>query len=254
MNSEDVLKLFNEDKILARAMELPMVCLNARREKSYDFTIWAEEVDIAKNDRLTCLSSTLLVAGESIPTYKSIGFLVDSRKAEIVHVAEMDSGSSGNIIYGNFSANHSDIHTLQELADKTHKEKLYNMNEVNINIKDDALIGLFFNQAPSDRNKAWTLLAQEYYKMQTGTELPIFVYNAAKGTLQDLKITNEEKKEFLIRMRKENQIRSLSVYYDLDSDYTHETKQTTLYADNQNNNTKISINDIIAKYRAVKRE
>lgn len=50
----------------------------------YDFSVWAEEADIARNDKLTSLSSTLLVLGEKIPTYKNMGFLLNSEKADII--------------------------------------------------------------------------------------------------------------------------------------------------------------------------
>lgn len=227
MNNNELLKMFDHDKLLVRAMDIPNL-VKSTNGLAYDFTIWAEEVDIAKNDKLTCLSSTLLVKGERIPTYKSLGFIINSDKAEIVHIADMDSGSSGNITDGTFSANKTDLHSLSDLTNKTRKEKLHDMNEVNINIKDDAIVGLFVNKARSNRPKAFILMAQEYYKMQNGIELPLFIYDSDKGSLQPLDMSDEEKNSFLSTIRKENQIRSLTIGYSLDTDFSRETKQKNL--------------------------
>ena len=240
MNDNDLLSLFDNDKLLVRAMDTPEL-IRSGGGLAYDFTTWAEEIDIAKNDRLTCLSSTLLVKGEGIPTYKNLGFIVNSEKAEIVHVADQDSGSSGNITDGTFFANKTDLHTLSDLANRTREKKLKDMNEVNINIKNDAIVGLFFNKAPSDRSKAFALMAQEYYKMQTGIKLPIFIYDTQKGDLQPLNMSDKEKTDFLNTMKKENIIRSLTISYDLYTDFSKEFKQKTIAdagSDNERKETK----------------
>ena len=238
MNGDDLLNLFDNDKLLVRAMDPPNLTRNGGG-LAYDFTTWAEEIDIAKNDRLTCLSSTLLVKGKKIPTYKNLGFIVNSEKAEIVHVSDKDSGSSGNITDGTFFANKTDLHTLSELADRTREKNLSDMNEVNINIKDDAIVGLFFNKALSDhRSKAFVLMAQEYYKMQTGVELPIFIYDTEKGDLQPLNMSDKEKTDFLNDMKKENIIRSLTISYDLYTDFSNESKQKTIAGAGSDNDRK----------------
>lgn len=220
-------KLFNEDKMLVRAMDEPFLRQNDNC-LFYDFSVWAEEVDIARNDRLTSLSSTLLVPGEKIPTYKNMGFLLNSEKADIIHVADSDSGSMGNVADGDFSANQTDLKTLSDLAAKTRTEKLRDMNEVNVNIKDDAIVGLFVNKCHSERPKAMILLAQEYYKLQTGKELPIFTYDQANGNLQPLKMSKEEKKDFLEKMHQNKQIHSSVIGYTLNNVYTEETKYTNI--------------------------
>ncbi|MBR6231901.1 MAG: hypothetical protein IKQ99_02250 [Alphaproteobacteria bacterium] len=226
---EITLQLFKEDKLLARAMGNSELSRNTNKKPPFfrDFTIWATEVDLSLHDGLTTASSTLLVAGEKIPTYKSIGFLIDSTKAEIIHVADSDSCSGGDVANGDFRAAKTDLTTLAELADKTRKEKLTNMNEVNICIKNDAIVALFANKASSERPKAEILLAQEYYKMQTETELPIFIYDSDKGALTPFEITEDEKKNFLLSMR--SQLKTLTIGYDIDTEYTQETKQKTLY-------------------------
>lgn len=237
MAEKTIEELFNEDKMLVRAMDEPSL----RRNDSslfYDFSVWAEEADIAKNDRLTSLSSTLLVPGEKIPTYKNMGFLLNSEKADIVHVADSDSGSMGNVADGDFVANPTDLKTLSDLAAKTRTEKLRDMNEVNVNIKDDAIVGLFVNKCPSERPKAMILLAQEYYKLQTGKELPIFTYDQANGYLQPLEMSKEEKKDFLERMYQNKKIHSPVVGYTLDNAYTEETQYTNIIKATENEKSK----------------
>ena len=223
-----VLKLFNDSKLLVRAMDLPQL-IKYNNDLMYDFTVWAEEIDIAKNDKLTCISSTLLVADEQIHTYKGLGFIINSEHAEIVHVADSDSGSKGNILYGNFSANETNLHSLSDLADKTKKEHLYNMNEVNVNIGEDAIIGLFINKSVSNRLTAFILMAQEYYKMHTGITLPIFVYDKNNGTLEALDISDQEKNDILNSEKQKNTIKSLTICYESNDQF----KQKTLCKDSQ---------------------
>ena len=74
-----------------------------------DFSTWVEEYEIAKQEGLNSISSTLLLLNEYIPTYKSIC----------------------------------------ELVNKIRIKKENVMNEVNINIKEKAYVGLFANKCPS---------------------------------------------------------------------------------------------------------
>ena len=64
----------------------------------------------------------------------------------------------------------------------------------------------------------------------------------------------EEKKDFLSAMRKENQIRSLTIGYDLDTDFSKETKQKKLDEDSTKGSDRNSIADVISKYRGIKRD
>lgn len=227
MNTDEILELFQKDKLLVRAMDYSDLSRKDGDKSAYyrNFDVWAKEVDMSLHNKLTSISSTLLVAGERIPTYKNIGFIINSDKAEILHVSDVDSGSSGDAVNGDFYAIKSDLSTLFELADKTRKEKLTDMNEVNVSIGNDAIVGLFVDKAVSDLPKSHILLAQEYYKMHTGKELPIFVYDSQKGDLQPLKMSEEDKKDFLLSM--ESRLKTLTIGYELYN--THEIKQKTLY-------------------------
>lgn len=81
-----VVKIFEQGKILARAMDNPSYRKN-NNELSYDFSTWASEFELAKSEGLMSVSSTLILPNEGIPTYKAIGFLIDSDKVDVRHVS-----------------------------------------------------------------------------------------------------------------------------------------------------------------------
>lgn len=212
---EDIIKLFEQGKLLARAMESPSICRNPETKVfSYDFSVWANEYEEAKEEGLGSLSTTLLVAGESIPTYKPIGFLLNSDETDIRHVAETDSGSSGNEKYENFRANFTGIKSLSELQEIIKSKHENVMNEVNVNMSENAYIGLFANKALSQLPIAHMLLAQKYYELQTGTILPMYVYDAKKGQLENIDITLEEKMNIIKNCIDSKILRSSNIFYE----------------------------------------
>lgn len=223
MKDNLVQDLITKDKLLVRAMDAPEW---SSHKSLNDFSVWATEVELAKNEGLYSVSTTLLVLGEKIPTYKNMGFLINSDLVDVHHIAEMDSGSKGNVKDGSFSANETDINNLSELAGKTRSEHLKYMNEVNINLNsEDAYIGLFVNKAKSERPKAQILLAQEYYKQQTGKVLPIYTYDSDSGSLTPFNPSEKEKTEFINRMCEERVIRSSGIGYEVDEGNRQEEKQ-----------------------------
>lgn len=215
--------LLTKDKLLARAMDVPFWSIH---KSAHDFSTWAKEVDFLRNEGLTSLSTTLLVSGEKIPTYKNMGFLINSDLVDVKHIADTDSGSSGDFEDGSFSASETDISTLSELAEKTRHEHLRDMNEVNINVNsEDAYVGLFVNKTKSDTPKAQILLAQEYYKQQTGKTLPIYIYDSANGSLSSFNPSEKEKTDLINRLCEEKVIRSSSIYYQIYNADRQEEKQ-----------------------------
>lgn len=223
MKDNLVQDLLKKDKLLVRAMDAPQ---RAANKSSYDFSVWATEVDCAKNEGLSSLSTTLLVSGEKIPTYKNMGFLLNSDLVDAHHIAETDSGSVGEFKNGDFVANKTDINTLSELAEKTRNEHLRCMNEVNINVNsEEAYVGLFVNKCKSNRPKAYILLAQEYYKQQTGKVLPIYTYDSDNGTLTPFNLTEKEKTDFISKMCEEKVIRTPDICYEIDGENRQEKKQ-----------------------------
>ena len=218
MSDSAVQKLFEEDKLLVRAMDNPML-VRRNRNLAYDFSIWAEEVELMKKGCFTSVSTTLLVKGEKVPTYKNIGFIINGKKTEAFHFSESDSGSSGNISNGDFHANRTDICSLEELTQRIRAKHSGVMNEVNLNIRTvDAVEGLFVNLAKSELPKAYILMAQEYFKMQTGRKLQIYTYDIEKGALEEYNPSKGEIEDLMTRLKNNKKLHSSEVGYWLDED------------------------------------
>ena len=229
---KEIINLFEQGKILARAMETPSIYRNSgTKDISYDFSVWADEYEIAKKEGLSSLSTTLLVSGESIPTYKAMGFLLNSEDTDVRHIAEMDSGSSGNEKNGDFRANPTGIKTLSELRDIIESKHENVMNEVNINMRENAYVGLFTNKVTNQAQIARMLLAQKYYELQTGTVLSMYVYDSKIGELESFDITLEEKASIIKSCLESKSLRSSGILYETQSgesksaDYLEEIKR-----------------------------
>ena len=193
MSDNEVQDLFSSDKLLARAVDTPSLTRTAEGI-AYDFSLWEEYREGIDAREGTSLSTTLLVKGEKVQTYKGIGFLINSDKVEVFHINKQDNGSHGDIKQGNFSANPADFATLPELAEQIRKDHLHDYNECKINMEStDAYVGLFAGSL--DRQKAFAILAQQYYYTQTGKELPIYVYDYQASTLTPFKPTQQEKED-----------------------------------------------------------
>ncbi len=214
--NDNVLNTFNQEKLLARAMDWP----NIRRvdgELVYDFSVWAEECEIAKQQELTSLSSTLLLPGEPIHTYKSIGFLIDSDKTNVIHVSEYDSGSSGNVKTGDFFASGESLESLNELSKLIHHKHEKSMNEINVNMAYDAYLGLFINKCLSESTLSRILLAQIYFKLHNDLVLPIYVYDDNTGNLVELDMKENDKVLFLQVLLEKGVLKTSSIYYELEN-------------------------------------
>jgi hypothetical protein len=210
-----IVELFQQGKILARAMDNPRINRKYGSDSfSYDFSVWAAEYDIAKCEGLMSLSTTLLLPNENIPTYKAIGFLIDSDKADIRHISESDSGSNGNERDGDFWANETNIYSLSELANIIHNKHENIMNEVNINMRENAYAGLFANKAQSPRVLANIILSQKYYELQTGIILPIFIYDTKVGSLINIDMTPIQKEDIIKECLDNKILRSSSISYE----------------------------------------
>ncbi len=240
--NDKVMTLFKENKLLCRAMDSPYLRKQHKTNQfTNDFSTWANEYDIAKREGLYSLSTTLLVFKEAIPTYKAIGFLIDSEKADVRHISESDSVSNGNEKDGDFSANGTNIQSLSELATIVQTKHQKVMNEVNINMRENAYIGLFANKATSPRVVANIILAQKFYEMQTGDKLPIYIYDSKEGNLNNLNISIDEKNRIIQELLDNKQIRSSNVFYETESG---DSKQINFYTNiEKESNNKIDAND-----------
>ena len=142
---DDVEKLYSENKLLVRAMDQPTIRVK-KGIKYYECETWVDEFDLLMKDGLYSLSTTLIIPNVGVKNYKNMGFLVNSDLADCFHIAKSDSGSCGNIQSGNFYANKPDFDKLSDLANYIIRRNATTMNEVNVNIKLDAVVGLFINK------------------------------------------------------------------------------------------------------------
>lgn len=205
-----VMDLFNNGKLLVRAMDTAYLH-KYDGEFRMDFSDWVREYEFSKIG-LYSLSTTLILPNYKIPTYKSIGLLINSDLAQIRHVSRSDSCSSGNELNGDFRAYETDLKTLEDLILDIKKNKSNVMNEVNVNITNNAYVGLFYVKSFSKRTISHILLAQSLLEELTGIKYPIFEYD--EGKLNYIDISYDDKKEFLTSMKEDRTIMSTDIYYD----------------------------------------
>ncbi len=190
-NMAEVENIYNEGKLLVRAMDYPQLQMG-NSGPEYDCSVWANEFCRLMNGKLTSASSTLIVPGVGVSTYKNIGFLIDSDKADCHHISKSDSSSSGNISDGDFLANNADYQTIEELANYIRTSQDTTMNEVNINSSVDSVVGLFLNECPKQAFLLQMLyVAKECIKNITGVDYPIYSYDSNNGRLNRIVLTDE---------------------------------------------------------------
>jgi len=187
-------EIFQGDRLLARAVDAPMYSRHG-----LDFDVIDNEINLMNTDSGIRVSTTLLIPNESIRVYKAFGFLIDSDRTDIEHVAEKDSMSS--IKEGQLRATNGNVSTLPELAQWIHETHTNDMNEVNITLPAEAVRGLFTIDAP--RAKLDALVTQHHLKREGRGALPLFIYDRDKGSLEHWEPTSEEATELLESVRVE---------------------------------------------------
>ena len=191
---DNVENLYYDGKLLARGMEMPMLC-NGVDKPQYDCTTWANEFNYLMNGTYSSASSTLLVPGVGVRTYKGIGFLVNSDTCECIHVSKSDSLSSGNANDGDFQANDTEFNKVSELANYIKENESTDINEVNINASLDSVVGLFLNHCPNEAELLQMIyVVKESLENMTGIDYPIYLYDPSKGLLQKADLSLEDEK------------------------------------------------------------
>lgn len=212
-----VLNLYNNNNLIARAMDLP----NLRRANDntvFDCSTWINEFELMERNMFTSVSSTLLVPNVPVKTYKNVGYLVDSNIAECFHFCKTDSGSSGNISNGDFAANQSDFNSLEELADFIVKNNHGEMNEINMNLPPEAVVGLFINRCPNERFLLKGLIPTiSALKKRFGIDLPLYEYDQSQGLLTKIELTEDLINE-IMNGQPENNIDEYYYYSEFDDE------------------------------------
>ena len=188
----DAQELYNEGKLLARAMGLPLELL---RDDVYDCSTWANEFILMMKNKYFSVSSTLIIPNVAVSLYKNIGFLVNSDLVDCYHISKNDSNSSGNIDNGDFIAGKNDFNSILELATYIKSTHAVEMNEVNFNGNINSVVGLFI-QKPINIERQFDLLkiiyaVQKCLEIIVGITYPIYMYDRANGIIQKIEITKE---------------------------------------------------------------
>lgn len=193
----DAKTLYNERKLLVRAMDWPQL-KNGIDGLEYDCTTWANEFCMLMNEGLSSASSTLIVPEIGVTTYKSIGFLINSDLANCFHISKSDSGSSGNIKNGDFFANKADFQTIMELTNYIKDSNDNTMNEVNIQATIDSVVGLFINEClQQDKLLQMIYVIKKCLENITGIDYPIYSYNSKEGKISKIELTTELEQQII---------------------------------------------------------
>lgn len=179
----DAERLFFENKLLIRAMEMPSF-VKMESDFAFDCSVWINEFELMKRNIFSSVSTTLLVSGIGVSTYKNIGYLVDSTQAECFHISKSDSGSFGNVLDGDFSANEKDFEAVSDLAKYIKENNDTTMNEVNVNMPLNAVVGLVFNKCTNEYPllRSLLILKNALYEY-TKIDYPIYEYDRKNGKI-----------------------------------------------------------------------
>ncbi len=207
---KNVTKLFEDNKILARATE-----------DDYDLeynvlgSMGRELEFMSSKEGLKHASSTLLVDGTSVYTYKPQGFLFSAETTILEHLSLTDSNSSvtdeGDLqtrIDPEF-----DAASVEELSEKIKTTNIAleasRMNEVNGTFFIKDLVGLFCVKVKSKRIENQRTLEMKFLqkkiKDRFGITLPVYIYDQHKGELQQLAFDDRKIK----RLAKQLQLQGL---------------------------------------------
>lgn len=187
----NIIDKFNSGKLIIRAVDLP----NLHRsddEIKYDCSIWSNEFAMMMNNDFESVSSTLLIPNVGVRTYKNSGFLIDSDLVNVQHIAKSDSGSSGNFKNGDFFANKSDFETLEQLANYIKHSKDTTMNEINISIPLESILGLVVVKCNTELRHIKRMMAVRQCIFElTGIEFDIYEYDINCGKIKQIDLTDE---------------------------------------------------------------
>ena len=213
--NNDIINIFEQEKLLARAMESPSIYRNSKTKEIFcDFSDLVAEINEARTEQgKDCASTTLLLPNVEIPTYRNFGFLINSSQTNIVHICEHDSNSRGNTKSGDFSASEDRLDSLEELSKKIYQggNKHHSMNEVNVCMKENAYVGIFTSQ--DKRSIALGIMLEKVIERQFGIKMPLYIYEKENGKLVEGDFDLEQKISVIREMVQSQRIKSSSIYY-----------------------------------------
>lgn len=209
---DDVIELYKSNKLIIRAMDSPGY-IRRNDEIYYDCSTWATEFESMQLGIFSSVSSTLLIPNVPVSTYKNVGFLINSDTADCFHICKSDSGSCGNMLDGDFSANKPDFETISELAEYIIENKDSTMNEVNFNADLSAVVGLVVCKCTKEKKYIKRMLAvQNAIERLTGKKYGIYEYDKSTGKISPIEITDSLIKD-IINETKESGLNSTNNFY-----------------------------------------
>ena len=201
---ESIEKIYNENKLLVRAMDWPILSRNGN-EFQYDCTEWANEFELLTTSNLNSASSTLIIPNIGISTYKNIGFLINSDYANCFHISPSDSSSKGNLENGDFVAAATNFKSLEELVQYIKEHNSRTMNEINIVTNIDSVVGLVANKCEHQMNVLSKIyVIQKFLKHMLNIEYPIYLYDANIGALTKVNIDEVLEEEIISNLKTKN--------------------------------------------------
>ena len=187
---DEVIELYNKKKLIVRATDVPERYA-IRGKLKYNCSTWANEFAQMMNDDFDSVSCTLLIPGVGVRTYKDVGFLVNSDKAIIEHIASSDSISSGRVKNGTFGAIKSDYNTIEELANYIERSGSTIMNEVNLGIPFNAVVGLVFNKCDKIFKIKKMIIVRECLYRLCDIYYDLYEYDNKVGKIRRFDITDD---------------------------------------------------------------
>ena len=235
--------LLHSDQLLIRAVDGAAL---ARRDGRIvnDCSTLAEELTECQKEGLGSVSTTLVVENESVPAYKAIGYFVNGKTAQIEHVAEGDSLSSGNSKNGDFIALAENLGTTKNLAQRVRETHPNRMNEVNVSIGMKDIVGLFYVKSNSERNRAQIMVMQKMIGDRFGMDLPIYEYDQQQGAIHLQNMNSKEIDGQICEYTKNNVLRSSTIYSFADEEKFQEiTEPIITPPEQQKTTTGFTINE-----------
>ncbi|WP_157645036.1 hypothetical protein [Burkholderia ubonensis] len=201
VSEAEVSSLFDKDKVLFHALNDETIdALVDNRRPTYCGNLASS----LHGNGVKALSTTALVKGVQVDTYRGTGIVINSEKTTPHLIAKGDANAgtdSGGVVTGQ-----RDCETIQELCDYVRKTPLAErngMNEVKCDFGREAVVGFAFRASVADtpdarrheNNAAYLKLSllQKYFKDELNIDCKIYTYEHKKGVLQIIQKESERK-------------------------------------------------------------
>lgn len=166
-------KIYDDGKLLLRTMDHPRLM----GEKYYECKTWVDEFNRLKSSGIDSLSTTLVVPGVGVRTYKNIGYLINSDWVKN-------------------KASDFDV-----LARYIKSRRATAVNEVNVDVNLDGVVGLFINKGSiTDQLLKHIYVIKRLLRQMVDVDYPIYLYDWRIGKLELLDLSKEQEEELISKL------------------------------------------------------